>query len=581
MEKQWMLKRTTADVKDIAKRCNISEDIALILANRGIKEENEINKFLNGTLNDLYDPFLMKDMEKGIDIMIDAINDEKKIIVYGDYDADGVTSTTILYKAIKQCGGDVSYYIPDRESEGYGMSSNRIKIIKEQGVDVIITCDNGISAMEQVAFAKSLGMTVVITDHHELTFVINENEEREYITPNADAIINPKQLDCTYPFKSLCGAGIAFKFVQGLFRELGFEEELAYEYVELAGIGTVCDIVDLLDENRIIVKAALERLSNSSNLGIIALKSVLGICDKNINTYNIGYQIGPCINATGRLDKASLSVELLLCTDKESSDGLAKKLYDLNKERQDMTNKNVEEVIELIAKSSLDDQKVLVIYKEDVHESIAGIVAGKVKEKYYLPTIILTKGKDMPKGSGRSIDEYNMFEELLKCKSIISKFGGHPMAAGLSITEDNILTLRKMLNENCTLKEEDFKPKIRIEKRVNLRNIDMRFIEELELLEPFGKGNPTPLFAEKNIRISNVSYFGKDSNIAKWYMDKGDGKSKIEGICFGKGTELKNLLLSQTGVNTSMVDLIFTPTVNEYMGKKSIQLKTVDFRVSN
>ncbi|MBC8061472.1 MAG: single-stranded-DNA-specific exonuclease RecJ [Clostridiaceae bacterium] len=582
MEKLWMLKQTTTNLKEIARKCFISETLALILANRGIKEEKEINKFLKASIEDLYDPFLMKDMKKGVDLIIEAINGGKKIVVYGDYDADGVTSTTILYRAIKLCKASVSYHIPDRESEGYGMSTSRIKLLKEQGTDLIISCDNGISAIEQVKVAKELGISVIITDHHELSFITDENEERNYIIPEADAVINPKQLDCKYPFKLLCGAGIAFKFVQALFSKLGMQSEKALDFIELAGIGTICDIVDLVDENRIIVKNALVRLSNTENLGIIALKKVLGINDKAVNTYNIGYQIGPCINATGRLDKASLSVELLLCEDEQSANELAKRLNELNKERQEMTSNSVDEVIQIVESLNLNKQKVLVIYKEDLHESIAGIVAGKIKERYNLPTILLTSGKEMPKGSGRSIEEYNMFEELLKCKDVIAKFGGHPMAAGLSISEENINILRQKLNENCTLTEEDFKPKIRIEKRLPLKTVNLKFIEELQVLEPFGKGNPSPLFAEKNISIQGVSYLGKDSSTLKLFMDLGDGKTKAEGICFGRGDDFKELL-NNANPNVSdnlRVDLIFTPQINEYLGNRKLQFKISDFRLS-
>lgn len=583
MEKNWLLKRSTTNIKELAKACNINEIIATVLVNRGIKDKDEINKFLKASLEDLYDPFIMKDMGKSVQIILKAIEKKDLIAVYGDYDADGVTSTTILFKALTQCGAKVIYHIPDRESEGYGMSSQRIKILKDQGVKLILSCDNGISALEQVAYAKELGLIVIITDHHELPFKVNENNERDYNIPIADAVINPKQLDCKYPFKQLCGAGIAFKLVQALFSKLGYKKEKAYEYLEFAGIGTVCDIVDLLDENRIIVKNALSRINSTENLGIKALKKLIGIEDKSISTYNIGFQIGPCINATGRLDKAALSVELLLAEDEEKAMELSKKLVELNKERQDLTTSNVEEVIESIEKFKMNNEKVLVIYKENLHESIAGIVAGKVKEKYNLPTIMLTKGKDMPKGSGRSIEEYNMFEELLKCKELISKFGGHPMAAGLSIEEDNIAKLRVRLNENCTLKEEDFIPKIRIEKRMPLTAVGLDFIYELEKLEPYGKGNPSPLFAEKSVKIKNVSYLGKDGSTLKMTLDRGDGATLIEGICFGRSDDFKALLDKGSRLNNEALklDLIFTPQINSYMGKDKLQLKIVDFRISS
>ena len=583
MEKNWLLKRSTINIKELSRSCGITESVAAVLVNRGIKEKQEINKFLNASLEDLYDPFLMKHMDKAVEIILKAIKNGDSIAVYGDYDADGVTSTTILYKALRNSGANVMYHIPDRESEGYGMSSERIKILKEQGVQLIVSCDNGISALEQVDFAKELGLRVIITDHHELPFNINAKGERQYVIPRADAVVNPKQLDCKYPFKQLCGAGIAFKLVQALFEKLEYPKAAAYDYLEFAGIGTVCDIVDLLDENRILVKNALKRINTTENLGLKALKNLIGIEDKAISTYNIGFQIGPCINATGRLDKAALSVELLLAEDEEMAKELAKKLVELNKERQDLTTSNVEQVIDKIEEEKAIEQKVLVIYKEDLHESIAGIVAGKVKERYNLPTIMLTKGKDMPKGSGRSIEEYNMFEELLKCKELLSKFGGHPMAAGLSIKEENIKSLRDKLNENCTLTEEDFKPKIRIEKRIPLRTVDFDFIASMETLEPFGKGNPSPLFAEKDIRVRNVSYLGKDGSTVKFLLDKGDGVNTIEALCFGRSEDFKALLNNNLGKNLGdlRLDLIFTPQINSYMGKQSLQLRVADFRISN
>ncbi|MEL7597491.1 MAG: single-stranded-DNA-specific exonuclease RecJ, partial [Clostridiaceae bacterium] len=431
MKAEWRLKVTNCDIDTIAKEANISKTTAKILVNRDIKNIEEVKSFMNSSLKDMHDPFLMKDMDVGTDIILDALDEGKKIVIYGDYDADGVTSTAILYEALLKLEANVEYYIPDRESEGYGMCSERIQILKEQGTEVILTCDNGISAIEEINFARSLEMQVVVTDHHELSF--NEFEgKREYIISQADAIINPKQEDCPYPFKLLCGAGIAFKFVQALYMKLGIEDNDAYEFIEFAGIGTICDVVDLIGENRIIAKNSLKMISNTKNIGLNALKETLGIKDNSIKSYHIGFMIGPCINATGRLDTAALSVELLTCNDINRAIELARTLYDLNKTRQEMTMKNVEEIIDSIENSNLKNDKVLVVYKKDVHESIAGIVAGKVREKFNVPTIILTKGKDMPKGSGRSIEEYNLFEELLKCREFMEKFGGHPMAAGLS-----------------------------------------------------------------------------------------------------------------------------------------------------
>ncbi|KEI16067.1 single-stranded-DNA-specific exonuclease RecJ [Clostridium haemolyticum] len=585
MISQWRLKVTKCDTKLLAKKCNISDITAKVLANRNIQSEEEAKKFLRASLEDLYSPFLMKDMQQGIDIILDAIDEGKKIVVYGDYDADGVTSTAILYKGLLELHANVEYYIPDREAEGYGMCSNRIKILKEQGTDIILTCDNGISAVEEVKLAKNLGMKVIITDHHELPFK-DEHGKREYILPNADAIINPKRNDCEYPFKMLCGAGIAFKFIQALYINVGIDDKEAYKFIELAGIGTICDVVDLVEENRIIAKNSLKMISNTTNLGLKSLIDVLGINNKEVKSYNIGFMIGPCINATGRLDTAALSVELLITDDEERAKELANILNNLNKTRQEMTMRNVEEIIDIVENSSFKEDKVLVIYKEDIHESIAGIVAGKIREKFNVPTIILTKGKEMPKGSGRSIEEYNLFEELLKCKDLLDKFGGHPMAAGLSIKEENINELRQRLNENCKLTDNDIIPKIKIDKRIPLNIVNDELISEMEVLEPFGKGNSSPLFAEKNVKVSQVRVLGKNQNTLKLTCIIND-KEKIEAISFNKVNEFKEMIKSKIAFEKILVnccdlklDLIFYPIINEFNGNKTVQLRIKDFRLS-
>lgn len=433
MEERWLLRRNNENIKEMIKSTGLNEIILSILFNRGINEENKIKKFMRASLDDLYDPFLMKDMDKATDIIKNAIINNKNIVIYGDYDVDGVTSTVILYKALKRCGALVNYYIPNREYEGYGINSERLSILKKEGAEIILTCDNGISAIEQIKYGKSLGLDIIITDHHEIPFIENKEGIKEYVVPEADAVINPKQEDCKYPFKLLCGASIAYKFSIALFSKMGISLEYTKEFIILAGIATICDVVDLVDENRIIAKNALKLIQSSNNIGLNALIEVLNLKDKKISASTIGFQIGPCINATGRLESAELSVELLLCKDKQKAQNLAIKLSELNKTRQYMTTKNVEDIIKKIENSDLKNDKVLVVYEESVHESIAGIVAGKVKEKFNVPTIILTKGREIPKGSGRSIEKYNLFEELLKCKELLDKFGGHPMAAGLSI----------------------------------------------------------------------------------------------------------------------------------------------------
>ncbi|MBN4049392.1 single-stranded-DNA-specific exonuclease RecJ, partial [bacterium AH-315-N14] len=460
MEKKWLIRSTSKDIRTLAKDSGVSEVIAKILINRGFQNKIDIKKFMTACLEDLYDPFLMKDMEKATELIKLAIENKKKIVVYGDYDADGVTSTVIMYKSLRKCGAQVEYYVPDRELEGYGINSDRIRKLSSEGFEVVLTCDNGIAATEQVKLAKELGMTVIITDHHELSFDEDSRGLRTFKIPPADAVINPKQADCNYPFKQLCGAGIALKFVQALYLKLGINKQAVVEFIEIAGIGTICDVVDLIDENRIIAKNALGMLTNTKNLGLKCLKDILNISDKEIKSYHVGFQIGPCINATGRLESAAISVELLICEDETRAVELAKTLFELNKKRQDMTTENVEKVIELVQHSAFRNDKVLVIYKDTIHESIAGIVAGRVRETFNVPTIILTKGRDNPKGSARSIEEYNLFEELIKCEELLLKFGGHPMAAGLSIKEENIEKLRQKLNYICRLTDEDIIPKV-------------------------------------------------------------------------------------------------------------------------
>jgi len=583
-----MLKCTSSNVKALAQEIGVNETIINVLINRGIKTSRDIKKFVDASLKDLYNPFFMIDMDKGVDIIKEAIDMKRKIAIYGDYDADGVTSTVILYKALKRLGGNFIYHIPDREAEGYGMNLERIRHLKEDGVEIILSCDNGISAIDQIAYAKELGMKVVVTDHHELTFK-EEDGERNYILPSADAVINPKRLDCTYPFKLLCGAGIAFKFVQALYSVFNIPENEVLEFLEYAAIGTICDVVDLVDENRIIAKNGLRLIRDTKNMGLNAIIKETSINKDTINSYHIGFIIGPCINATGRLETAKLSVELLLTQDEEAAKDLAIKLHQLNMERQEMTIKSVEEIESIVENSSLKNDKVLVVYKENVHESIAGIAAGRIREKYNLPTIILTKGKDMPKGSGRSIENYNMFEELLKCKELLDKFGGHPMAAGLSLKEENIELLRRKLNENCILTKEDLIRKISIDRKMKLSEVCVSLIKELNILEPFGKGNASPVFAEKNVDIYKINFIGKDKNTLKFSLKIYGSYNKIDALCFGKGDEFKEYIKQYFGDDyldiidnpkNLKMDFIFYPSLNDYNGCITPQLRIVDYRIS-
>ncbi|WP_027625862.1 single-stranded-DNA-specific exonuclease RecJ [Clostridium lundense] len=590
MKGKWMIKCNSANIQQLSAITGVDPVIVNILVNRGIKTPYDIDRFVKASLKDLYDPFLMKDMDKAVEIIKEGIMNKEKIAIYGDYDADGVTSTVILYKALKNCKGNFIYHIPNREGEGYGMNSERIQKLKQEGVDIILSCDNGISAIEEIKLAKQLGMKVIITDHHELSFKEDEKGERYYILPEADAVVNPKRSDCTYPFKILCGAGIALKFVQALYSVMNIDEKNLYELLQYAAIGTICDVVDLVDENRIIAKNGLKILRNTENLGLKHLMKETNLEDKNLSSYHIGYIIGPCINATGRLETADLSVELLLTEEVKKAEELAKKLHALNMERQEMTIRSVETIEEIIEGTPLKNDKVFVIYKEDIHESIAGIVAGKIKEKYNVPTIVLTRGKDMPKGSGRSIEGYNMFEELLKCKELIEKFGGHPMAAGLSLKEENIEKLRALLNKQCKLTDEDMIPRISIDKRLQLGHVSLDLIKKLELLEPFGKGNSSPLFAEKNVTLDRISILGKDGNTVKLTLRIGNSFNKIDGLCFGRGKEFDDDLKVKYGSGYDDIiskpqnikmDFIFYPYINEYNGYVSTQIRIVDYRFSS
>jgi single-stranded-DNA-specific exonuclease len=586
-----MLKNSGINTKLLASNSNVGEAIACILANRDIKNPQEVKKFIKASLGDLHDGKRMKDMIKGVEIVKEAIDKGKSIVVYGDYDADGVISTYILYSALLSCNAKVDYYIPDREGEGYGMHSDRIEKLKEEGCEVILTCDNGIAAFEQIKLAKSLGMQVIITDHHDVPYIENEKGEKSFLLPEADAVINPKQGDCEYPFKNLCGGGIAFKFVEVLYEAMSLDSNIALKYIEYAAISTVCDVVDLVDENRIIAKNGIRMLNNTTNIGLKALIKQTALEGKNLGAYHIGFVIGPCINATGRLESAALAVELLLCTEEEQAAALAKKLHDLNVERQELTSTSVEEIVDYIERNNMQKDKVLLVYNKNVHESIAGIVAGRIREKYNAPTIILTEGKEMPKGSGRSIDEYNMFEELIKCKHLLSKFGGHPMAAGLSLEEKNIEVLRETLIANCNLTEEELVPKVRIDKQLKLNEISYKFIEELDILEPFGKGNPSPLFADKAVEVYKIAFLGKDKNILKLMCRIKGTYSKIDGIDFANGEEFKEMVIDKYGEEalngllegrgiTIPVDIIFYPDVNEYNGNTSLQLIIKEIRLS-
>lgn len=578
---KWLLRNRKVDLKAMSEKYKISQLLCKLMVNRDIIDENIINSYINPVYKYLHSPKTMKDVVIAVDIIKRKIQENKKIRIIGDYDVDGIISVFILYTALKKCGANVDYEIPDRIKDGYGINENIVKVAYDEGVDTIITCDNGISAIDQIQYAKDLGLTVIVTDHHDVPF-IEEDGVRTFLSSQADAIINPKQIECEYKFKSICGAGVAFKLIEALYEEIGMDKEECYKLIEFVAIATVCDVVDLIDENRIFVKNGLEMLNNSKNIGINALKKACGLEDKEITAYHLGFVIGPCLNASGRLDSAKKGLELLLMEDDEEAKNLAQEIVDLNDARKNMTKEGVDRAINIIDSTDINNDKILVVYIPDIHESLAGIVAGRVKEKYNKPTIILTKSEEGVKGSARSIEEYNMFEGLLACKELLDKFGGHPMAAGLSLQEDKVDELRKALNNKCELTDEDLTRKIMIDSSLPLEYLNLHLIEELNVLEPFGKGNSKPVFGVRDAKITKAMLLGKDKNVLKLKLLTNNNIT-IDAMIFNDlenfeskiiekyGNEGLDNLYNKSNNNISM-DFTFYPSINEWNGNKSIQI---------
>lgn len=578
---KWLLRNRKVDLKAMSEKYKISQLLCKLMVNRDIIDENIINSYINPVYKYLHSPKTMKDVVIAVDIIKRKIQENKKIRIIGDYDVDGIISVFILYTALKKCGANVDYEIPDRIKDGYGINENIVKVAYDEGVDTIITCDNGISAIDQIQYAKDLGLTVIVTDHHDVPF-IEEDGVRTFLSSQADAIINPKQIECEYKFKSICGAGVAFKLMEALYEEIGMDKEECYKLIEFIAIATVCDVVDLIDENRIFVKNGLEMLNNSKNIGINALKKACGLEDKEITAYHLGFVIGPCLNASGRLDSAKKGLELLLMEDDEEAKNLAQEIVDLNDARKNMTKEGVDRAINIIDSTDINNDNILVVYIPDIHESLAGIVAGRVKEKYNKPTIILTKSEEGVKGSARSIEEYNMFEGLLACKELLDKFGGHPMAAGLSLQEDKVDELRIALNNKCELTDEDLTRKIMIDSSLPLEYLNLHLIEELNVLEPFGKGNAKPVFGVRDAKITRAMLLGKDKNVLKLKLLTNNNIT-IDAMIFNDlenfeskiiekyGNEELDNLYNKSNNNISM-DFTFYPSINEWNGNKSIQI---------
>ena len=578
---KWLLRNRKVDLKAMSEKYKISQLLCKLMVNRDIIDENIINSYINPVYKYLHSPKTMKDVVIAVDIIKRKIQENKKIRIIGDYDVDGIISVFILYTALKKCGANVDYEIPDRIKDGYGINENIVKVAYDEGVDTIITCDNGISAIDQIQYAKDLGLTVIVTDHHDVPF-IEEDGVRTFLSSQADAIINPTQIECEYKFKSICGAGVAFKLMEALYEEIGMDKEECYKLIEFVAIATVCDVVDLIDENRIFVKNGLEMLNNSKNIGINALKKACGLEDKEITAYHLGFVIGPCLNASGRLDSAKKGLELLLMEDDEEAKNLAQEIVDLNDARKNMTKEGVDRAINIIDSTDINNDKILVVYIPDIHESLAGIVAGRVKEQYNKPTIILTKSEEGVKGSARSIEEYNMFEGLLACKELLDKFGGHPMAAGLSLQEDKVDELRIALNNKCELTDEDLTRKIMIDSSLPLEYLNLHLIEELNVLEPFGKGNSKPVFGVRDSKITKAMLLGKDKNVLKLKLLTNNNIT-IDAMIFNDLENFESKIIEKYGNeeldnlynksnNNIPMDFTFYPSINEWNGNKSIQI---------
>ena len=569
--KKWYVSAKKADFNEIGKKFQITPMTARIIRNRDVVGDEQIRRFLYGDVTDFYSPWEMKGMKEGILLLQHAIANQEKIRVIGDYDIDGVCSTYILLTGLKRVGAYVDTVIPDRIKDGYGINEHLIDGAQADGVQLIVTCDNGIAAKQQIAYAKDLGMKVLVTDHHEVPFEATEEGKIEKLPP-ADVIINPKQEMCQYPWKGLCGGAVAWKLVAALYETYGIAMEEAYQLLEFAAIATVGDIMELQDENRIIVKEGLKRIHHTKNIGLKALIEVNGLEREAIGAYHIGFVLGPCINAGGRLDTAKRALELFDSKDKETSDRLAGDLKALNDSRKELTQEGVEEAIRQVKETGRRNERVLVIYLPDCHESIAGIIAGKVKERFYRPTIVLTDAEEGVKGSGRSIPGYHMFEELSKVEELFTKFGGHPMAAGMSLPKENLQKLRQKLNENCALTAEDMVEKLSIDIAMPIQYISESFIEELKVLEPFGNGNSKPLFAERDFHVLQSQILGKNKNTLKIYGTNASG-CHMEGLYFGNPEEFLALLKKK-----DTISITYYPSVNEFRGKKTLQLMIQDFQ---
>lgn len=575
---EWRIYGKKADFNRIAREFGISPVTARVIRNRDVCDMEEIRDYLYGTKEQLYSPFLMKDLEKACDILLEKIREGRKLRVAGDYDCDGVNATYILLTALKRLGGDVDFVIPDRIHDGYGINEEIVKKAAAEGVDTLLTCDNGIAATDQVLLAGQLGMTVIVTDHHDIP---------ERGVPLAAAVVNPKQQDCPYPFKGLCGAAVAFKLVQAMYEKGGIPAEEAFAYLEFAALATVADVMELKGENRILVREGIARLRRTENIGLNALIQACKLKKEAIVSYHLGFVIGPCLNASGRLETAALSLELLMCTDENRAQTVAENLRQLNETRKDMTVKGTEEAVALIEREHMENDPVLVVYLPDCHESIAGIIAGRLKEKYHRPSIVLTDSLEGVKGSGRSIEAYHMFHGLQQSAEWLDKFGGHPMAAGLSLKKENVAPFRQSLIAQAGLKEQDFVKRIWLDMELPFAWVSMGLVEELKALEPFGNGNSRPLFGCRQVAVRRGRVIGRNANVLRLSITDAQG-TQAEGVWFGDTEELIHTWAEKYGQaqvenmlrgyqNDIRFTIAYYPTINEYAGRQTLQITIQNF----
>lgn len=587
--KRWLLKRTKVNTAEMAKELGIRQATATVLANRELYSRKDARDFLYGGEDAFGDPAWMKDMLKGVSLIAQAIQNGQKIAVYGDYDVDGVMSTSILYQTILRCGGKAVFYVPHRQKEGYGLNLKAVEDLSAEQVEVLFTCDNGIAALQEIALAKEKGMTVVVLDHHEPGFT-GIGEERRDILPKADAIIDPKQRDCPYRFKHMCAGGLSYKFARLLLQEFCIDDEsLEKQLVSFAAIATICDIVDLLGENRAIVRKGLPEIQKTENIGLRVLIEEAGLGDKPVTDYHIGFIIGPCINATGRLESGRQAVELFCSRDEQEAREKAKNLVQLNEERKQLTEEAAMRADLSLQEGDALKDRVLVLYDPVIHESIAGIVAGRIKDKYYHPTILITGSEEGAKGSGRSIEGYHLFEALFENRDLFTRFGGHAMAAGLSLPVENIDVLRKRLNEQCKLTDEEMIPVLRLDKSLSFAEIDLGLAKELKALAPFGKGNPAPLFGSKGIHVDRLDLIGREKTILRMTVSEPKTGIRLSAISFDGYSQLLSMLkelyptedcdkMILSGQLPGLLDIVYSVDINTYNRRSNVQLMLKDFR---